>query len=106
MRKIKTGDEVIVIAGKSKGQRGKVSKVLIEDGRVIVEGVNLVKKHQRANPQAGVEGGIIEKEAALDISNVAIFNPQTGKADRVGIKSLEDGKRVRVFKSTGDEIDI
>ncbi|WP_144393988.1 50S ribosomal protein L24 [Pleionea sediminis] len=106
MRKIKTGDEVIVIAGKSKGQRGKVTKVLIDSEKVVVDGANLVKKHQRANPQAGVEGGIIEKEAPLHISNVAIFNASTGKADRVGIKSLEDGTKVRVFKSSGDQIDI
>ncbi len=106
MRKIKTGDEVIVIAGKSKGQRGKVTKVLIENDKVVVDGANLVKKHQRANPQAGIEGGIIEKEAPLHISNVAIFNSATGKADRVGIKSLEDGTKVRVFKSSGEQIDI
>ncbi|MEE4246648.1 MAG: 50S ribosomal protein L24 [Kangiellaceae bacterium] len=106
MRKIKRGDEVIVIAGKSKGQRGKVTKVLIEKDKLIVEGANLVKKHQRANPQMGVEGGIIEKEAALHISNVAIFNSATGKADRVGIKTLEDGKKVRIFKSSGEQIDI
>lgn len=106
MRKIKSGDEVIVIAGKSKGQRGKVTKVLIEDEKVLVEGTNLVKKHQRANPQAGVEGGIIEKEAPLHISNIAIFNPATGKADRVGIKTLDDGNKVRVFKSSNEQIDI
>ena len=107
MRKIKSGDEVIVIAGKSKGQRGKVTKVLIDSDKVIVEGANLVKKHQRPNPQLGVQGGIVEKEAPLHISNVAIFNAQTGKADRVGIKTLEDGKsRVRIFKSTGEQIDI
>lgn len=106
MRKIKSGDEVIVIAGKSKGQRGKVTKVLFDIDKVIVEGANLVKKHQRANPQAGIEGGIVEKEAALHISNVAIFNTATGKADRVGIKTLEDGKKVRIFKSSGEQIDI
>lgn len=106
MRKIKSGDEVIVIAGKSKGQRGKVTKVIAENDKVIVEGANLVKKHQRANPQAGVEGGIVEKEAPLHISNVAIFNSATGKADRVGIKSTEDGKKERVFKSSGEKVDI
>ncbi len=106
MRKIRKGDEVIVIAGKSKGQRGKITKVLIDKDKVIVEGANLVKKHQRANPQMGVEGGIIEKEAPVHISNVAIFNPATGKADRVGIKTLEDGKKVRIFKSSGEQIDI
>lgn len=106
MRKIKSGDEVIVIAGKSKGQRGKVTKILVEHDKVIVEGANLVKKHQRANHQAGIEGGIIEKEAPLHISNIAIFNAATGKADRVGIKTLEDGAKVRVFKSSGEQIDI
>ncbi|PWK51941.1 50S ribosomal protein L24 [Pleionea mediterranea] len=106
MRKIKSGDEVIVIAGKSKGQRGKVTKIMAENDKVIVEGANLVKKHQRANPQAGVEGGIVEKEAPLHISNVAIFNSATGKADRVGIKSAEDGKKERIFKSSGEKVDI
>ncbi len=106
MRKIKSGDEVIIIAGKSKGQRGKVTKVLVDREKVIVEGANLVKKHQRPNPQMGVEGGIVEKEAPIHVSNVAIFNNATGKADRVGIKTLEDGNKVRVFKSSGEKIDI
>ncbi len=102
MRKIKKDDEVIVITGKDKGKRGKVRKILGE--RVLVAGVNMVKKHQRANPQAGVAGGIIEKEAAIQISNIAIFNPNTSKADRVGFK-VEDGKKVRIFKSSGEVID-
>ncbi|MBB3047445.1 large subunit ribosomal protein L24 [Litorivivens lipolytica] len=102
MRKIKKDDEVIVITGKDKGKRGKVRKVLGE--RVLVAGVNMVKKHQRANPQAGVAGGIVEKEAAIQISNIAIFNPKTSKADRVGFK-VEEGKKVRIFKSSGEVID-
>ena len=103
MRKIKQDDEVIVITGKDKGKRGKVRKVLEE--RVIVAGVNMVKKHQRANPQAGVAGGIVEKEAAIQVSNVAIVNPKTNKADRVGFRVQEDGKKVRIFKSSGEVID-
>lgn len=103
MRKIKKDDEVIVITGKDKGKRGKVRRVL--EDRVVVAGVNMVKKHQRANPQAGVAGGIVEKEAAIQVSNVAIFNPQTSKADRVGFKVQEDGKKVRIFKSSGEVID-
>ncbi|MAZ66678.1 MAG: 50S ribosomal protein L24 [Kangiellaceae bacterium] len=104
MRKIRTGDEVVVIAGKNKGQQGKVKSFSGED-RVLVEGVNLVKKHQKPNPQAGIQGGIIEKEASLHISNVAIFNASADKADKVAIKTLENGKRVRVFKSSGEEVD-
>jgi large subunit ribosomal protein L24 len=103
MRKIKTDDDVIVIAGKDKGSRGKVLR-LLEDNRVLVSGVNMVKKHQKPNPQANVPGGIIEKEAPLQISNVAIFNPATHKADRVGFK-LEGGKKIRVFKSSGEAVD-
>lgn len=102
MSKIKRDDEIIVIAGKDKGKRGKVIKVL-QDERVLVSGVNIVKKHQKANPQAGVAGGIIEKEAPIQVSNIAIFNPATSKADRVGYK-VEDGKKVRVFKSSGEAI--
>lgn len=103
MQKIKTGDEVIVLTGKSKGKRGNVMHVV--DNKVKVEGVNLVKRHTRANPNAGVEGGIVEKEAYMQISNVAIFNSATGKADRVGFKFLEDGKKVRFFKSNGELVD-
>ncbi len=102
MRKIKREDEVIGIAGRDKGKRGKVTTVLSET-RILVGGVNIVKKHQKPNPQLGVPGGIIEKEAPIQVSNVAIFNPQTKKADRVGFK-VEDGKKVRIYKSTGEEL--
>lgn len=104
MRKIKGNDEIIVIAGRDKGKRGKVTRVLA-DNKLIVSGVQIVKKHQKPNPQLGVAGGIVEKEAPIDLSNVAIFNPSTNKADRVGIKILEDGKKIRVFKSNGEAID-
>ncbi len=103
MRKIKTDDDVIVIAGKDKGSRGKVVR-LLADNRVLVSGVNMVKKHQKPNPQANVPGGIIEKEAPLQLSNVALYNPATNKADRVGFK-LEGGKKIRVFKSSGEAVD-
>jgi large subunit ribosomal protein L24 len=95
--KIKCDDEIIVIVGKDKGKTGKVSKVLA-NGKIIVSGINLVKKHTKPNPQAGIEGGIVEQEASMEISNVAIYNSETGKADRVGFR-LEDGKKVRFFKS-------
>ena len=104
MRRIRQGDEVIVIAGKDKGRRGTVTRVLY-DGRVVVENLNLVKKHQKPNPNAGVPGGIIEKEGALDASNVMLFNSATNKGDRVGIKSLSDGRKVRYFKSNGEVLD-
>jgi large subunit ribosomal protein L24 len=103
MRKIKRDDEVIVIVGRDKGKRGKVVRVLAED-RLIVSGVNIIKKHQKPNPQLGVAGGIVEKEAAIHASNVAIFNPATQKADRVGFKVLENGDKVRVFKSNGETL--
>lgn len=103
MRKIKTGDEVIVIAGKDKGKRGKIVSI-VGDDRVLVSGINMVKKHQKPNPQVGAPGGIVEQEAALQVSNVAIFNPSTNKADRVGFK-VEGGKKVRVFKSSGEAVD-
>ncbi|WP_292949279.1 MULTISPECIES: 50S ribosomal protein L24 [unclassified Neptuniibacter] len=102
MRKIKRDDEVIVIAGKDKGKRGSVMRVL--DDRLIVSGINMVKKHTKPNPMLGKAGGIVEKEAAIAVSNVAIFNPQTGKGDRVGFKILEDGTKSRIFKSTGEII--
>jgi large subunit ribosomal protein L24 len=105
MRKIKKGDEVIVTAGKDKGKRGSVLKVL-ENRRVVVENINMVKRHTKANPQRGEAGGILDKEMPMDVSNVALYNSQTGKADRVGFKILEDGKKVRVFKSTGEVVDI
>jgi large subunit ribosomal protein L24 len=102
-RKIRRDDEIVVLAGKDKGKTGKVLKVLAEKDRVIVEGVNLVKKHQKPNPHAQVPGGIIEKEASIHVSNVAIVNPTSGKADRVGFR-VEEGKKVRVFKSNGEQI--
>jgi large subunit ribosomal protein L24 len=102
MRKIKRDDEVIVIAGKDKGKRGTVMRVL--DDRLVVSGINMVKKHTKPNPMMGKAGGIVEKEAAIAVSNVAIFNPQTGKGDRVGFKLLEDGTKSRIFKSTGEII--
>lgn len=104
MRKIKRNDEVVVITGRDKGKRGRVSRVL-PDNRVIVSGVQMVKKHQKPNPQLGVAGGIVEKEAPIQISNVAIYNPSTQKADRVGFKVSEDGNKIRVFKSDGKAID-
>ena len=103
MNKIRSGDEVIVIAGRDKGKRGKVS-LRVDDSKLIVDGVNLVKKHAKPNPMKGIAGGIIEKTMPIHQSNVAIFNGATGKADRVGIKQLADGKKVRVFKSSGEEI--
>jgi len=104
MRKIKKGDEVVVLAGKDKGRRGTVLRVLPND-KVFVENVNMVKKHQKPNPMKDTPGGIIEKEAPIHISNVAIFNPATGKADRVGFKRLDDGRKVRFFKSNQEVID-
>lgn len=104
MAKLKRDDEVVVITGKDKGKRGKVLSIL--DDRVVVSGINMVKKHVKANPSRGTQGGIVEQEAALHISNVALFNAATQKADRVGYKRLEDGAKVRVFKSTGDVVDV
>lgn len=103
MRKIKCNDEVIVIAGKDKGKRGSVSR-LVGESKVVVAGVNLVKRHTKPNPNAGQAGGIIEREAAIDISNIAIFNPESSKADRVGFK-VEEGNKTRIFKSTNKAID-
>lgn len=103
MLKIKSDDEVIVLAGKDKGKRGKVRQVL-DNNKIVVSGVNMVKKHTKPNPQANVAGGIVEKEAAIQLSNIAIFNPQTNKADRVGFK-VEGDKKVRIFKSSGEVID-
>jgi len=105
MKKIRKGDEVMVLTGRNKSARGKVLRVL-DDERVVVEGVNLVKRHTRPNPQMGQAGGIIEKEAPIHVSNVAIYNAATGKADRVGFKTLEDGRKVRFFKSSGEVVDI
>ena len=104
MARIRKGDEVIVIAGKDRGRRGAVLRVY-DDGRVLVENVNIVKKHQRGNPQAGQPGGIISKEMPIDVSNVMIFNPQTEKGDRMGYRALADGKKVRFFKSNNEVVD-
>ena len=101
--KIRRDDEVIVLAGKDKGKRGKVLSVVTESGRVFVEGINLIKKHKKPVPQLNQAGGIVEKEASIDVSNVAIYNSETSKADRVGFK-IEDGKKLRIFKSTGKTI--
>jgi len=104
MRKIKKGDDVVVTAGKDKGKRGTVLRV-VDAEHLVVEGANKVKKHQRPNPMRGLTGGIIDKEMPLHVSKVAIFNPQTRKADRVGFRMLEDGRKVRFFKSNGEVID-
>jgi large subunit ribosomal protein L24 len=105
MNKIRKGDEVIVIAGRDKGKRGIVT-LRADDSHVVIEGVNLVKKHTKPNPMKGTTGGIVEKAMPIHQSNVAIFNAASGKADRVGIKVLADGKRVRVYKSSGEEIKV
>ena len=102
MLKIKSDDEVIVLAGKDKGKRGKVRRVL-DNNKLIVSGINMVKKHTKPNPQAGVAGGIVEQEAPIQVSNVAIFNPGTSKADRVGFK-IDGDSKVRIFKSSGEVI--
>jgi large subunit ribosomal protein L24 len=104
MDKIRKGDDVIVLAGRDKGKRGTVLRRLDAE-RVVVEGINKVKKHQRPNPMKGIQGGIVDKELPIHVSNVALFNPQTKKADRVGIKAMPDGRRVRVFKSNGEMVD-
>lgn len=101
--KIRSSDDVVVIAGRDKGRRGKVLKVLANN-RLLVSGVQIVKKHQKPNPQLGVAGGIIEREAPIHASNVAIYNPTTGKADRVGFRTQDDGKKIRVFKSSGEPL--
>ncbi|AAZ96369.1 MAG: 50S ribosomal protein L24 [Thiobacillus sp.] len=104
MARIRKSDQVIILAGKDKGKRGTVLRVL-DDGHLVVEGVNRVKKHQKPNPMRNIQGGIVEKEMPIDASNVALFNPATQKADRVGSKVLEDGRKVRVFKSNGEMVD-
>jgi large subunit ribosomal protein L24 len=103
MNKIRKGDEVIVLTGRDKGKRGNVS-LRVDDDHLVVDGVNVAKKHVRPNPLKGTTGGIVDKTMPIHQSNVAIYNPATGKADRVGIKLLADGKKVRVFKSSGEEI--
>jgi large subunit ribosomal protein L24 len=103
MQKLKRDDEVIVTAGKDKGKRGKVTRIL-GNGRALVSGVNLVKRHTKPNPNIGKQGGIVEKEAGISVSNIAIFNPKTQKADKVGIKVESDGRKTRVFKSDNSAI--
>ena len=105
MQKIKKGDEIIVTAGKDKGRRGNVLGLLDND-KILVEGVNLVKKHAKPNPMKGEQGGIVSKEMPLNRSNVMLFNPATNKGDRVGIKTLDDGKKVRYFKSNNEVVDV
>ena len=102
--KIRKGDDVIVIAGKDKGKRGTVLSVT--DERVVVENINLAKKHMKPNPNKGEQGGIVDKEMPMAVSNVALYNPATDKGDRVGFKVLEDGRKVRVFKSNGEVVDV
>ncbi len=104
MHRIRKGDQVIVTTGRDKGRQGTVIRVL-EDDHVVVENVNMVKKHQKPNPQQGVPGGIVQKEAPIHISNVMLFNPATKKGDRVGFKRLDDGRKVRFFKSNGEVVD-
>lgn len=103
MNKIKKGDEVVILTGKDAGKRGVVLKTL--DDKILVEGINTVKKHQKPNPNKGVEGGIVEKQMPIHISNVGLYNPSTKKADRVGFRTLDDGKKVRFFKSNNEVVD-
>ena len=104
MQRIKKGDEVIVISGRDRGKRGTVLR-RVDAEHVVVEGVNRVKKHQRPNPMKGITGGIVDKDLPIHISNVALFNPATKKGDRVGVKTLQDGRKVRVFKDNGEQVD-
>ena len=104
MQKIRKGDEVVVLSGRDKGKRGTVLR-RVDDEHVVVEGVNRVKKHQRPNPMKGVTGGIVDKDLPIHVSNVALFNPATKKADRIGVKTLEGGRKVRVFKDNGEQVD-
>jgi large subunit ribosomal protein L24 len=105
MKRLRKGDQVVVISGKDKGRQGTVLNVMADD-HVLVESINMVKKHTRPNPMQGVEGGIVEKEMPLHVSNVMLFNPVTNKGDRVGFKELEDGRKVRYFKSNGEVVDV
>lgn len=105
MRKIKKGDDVVVIAGKDKGKRGDVVRVLPSE-RLVVENINMVKRHTKPNPVRNIVGGIMEREASIHVSNVALFNPLTKKADKVGIRTLADGRKVRFFKSNQEVIDV
>jgi large subunit ribosomal protein L24 len=104
MEKIRKGDDVIVTTGKDKGKRGTVLRI-VDARHLVVEGVNRVKKHQRPNPMKGLTGGIVDKDMPIDVSNVALYNPQTKKADRAGFKLMQDGRKVRVFKSNGEMVD-
>jgi large subunit ribosomal protein L24 len=104
MEKIRKGDDVIVTTGKDKGKRGTVLRI-VDARHLVVEGVNRVKKHQRPNPMKGLTGGIVDKDMPIDVSNVALYNPQTKKADRIGFKLMQDGRKVRVFKSNGEMVD-
>ena len=104
MRRIRSGDEVIVIAGRDKGRRGRVLR-MVDDQRVMVESINLVKRHTRPNPTRNQPGGIIEKEASIHVSNVMLYNPITEKGDRIGFKTLDDGRKVRYFKSNNEVVD-
>ncbi len=103
MNKIRTGDQIIVTAGKDKGKQGSVTKIL-PSGRCFVSGIQMVKRHTKPNPNAGIAGGVVEKEASIDVSNISIYNSSTKKADKVSIKLLEDGTKVRVYRSSGKEI--
>jgi large subunit ribosomal protein L24 len=103
MNRIKKGDQVVVIAGKDKGKKGDV--VRMDGDRVVVSNVNIVKRHTKPNPQAGVAGGVVEREASIHISNIALFNPASGKGERIGFKMLEDGRKLRVFRSSGEALD-
>ena len=105
MSKIRQGDDVVVLSGRDKGKRGTVLQI-IENNRILVDNINVIKKHVKPNPNRGETGGIIEKEAPIQISNVALFNPNSNKADRVGYKLLEDGRKVRVFRSDGEVADL
>jgi len=106
MQRIRKGDDVIVIAGRDKGHRGTIQAVISERDRVVVDGANMVKRHTKPNPARNVAGGIIEKEASMHVSNVALFNSEKGKADRIGFKTLDDGRKVRIFRSTGEMVDV
>jgi len=105
MNKIRKGDQVVVLAGRDKGKRGAVLRML-QDGRVLVQNVNMIKRHTRPNPNKGITGGIVDKEGPIDISNIALLNPTTGRSERVGFKSLADGRKVRVWKKSGEVVDV
>ena len=105
MQRIRKGDEVVVISGRDKGKRGTVLR-RVDAEHLVIEGVNRVKKHQRPNPMKGVTGGIVDKDLPIHISNIALYNPATKKADRAGIKQLSDGRKVRVFKANGEQVDV